>query len=61
MPVDTNLMRFGPRHNEVIDTHDMIFSRFPVMEYKWTPETVVGSESGRVARVWVWVGETRED
>jgi len=51
---DTNLMRFGPRDNEVVETHELIYSDFPILEYRWTPETVTGSESGRIARVWVW-------
>ncbi len=51
-----NLMRGGPRHNEIYETQTLVISHGMgfIMNYQWTPEIIVGSESGRSARVWVW-------
>ncbi len=54
-----NLMRGGPRHNEIYETTTLALSHGMgfITDYKWTPEIIVGSESGRSARVWVWDGD----
>lgn len=53
-PVDVNLFRGGPHHNELITTREITRDhRYGwVAAYRWTPEVVIGSESGRKARVW---------
>lgn len=50
-----NLFRFGPHHHELVETRDLTSKvEFNwVADYRWTPEVIVGSESGREARVWV--------
>lgn len=59
-----NLMRFGPLHNMILSNADLMRGRHGEMteqdtmvhahghRYRWTADTVTGSESGRVARVW---------
>lgn len=54
-----NIFRLGPHHNELIETEDLM--KRPdvgawITSYGWTPEKIVGSVSGREARVWVWKG-----
>lgn len=60
MKTELHLFRDGPQHNQVWSTHQLLYKcdELPdaaawITQYKWTDETVVGSESGRVARVWV--------
>lgn len=50
-----NLMRFGPHHHELHETHDLTQNgdNSWILDYRWTPELVTGSESGKRARVWV--------
>ncbi len=57
-----NIMRGGPRHNEMYETTTFALSQTMgwLINYKWTPEKIIGSVSGREARVWVWVGEEKE-
>lgn len=51
-----NLFRYGSRHNELHETEalmrDASVAKW-IREYSWTPELVVGSVSGKSARVWV--------
>ena len=51
-----NLMRGGPRHHELYETEVLATSYKMgwITGYVWSPEKIVGSESGREARVWVW-------
>lgn len=51
-----NLFRFGPHHHELYETKELISSTDYawISNYRWTSETVTGSESGREARVWVY-------
>lgn len=50
----------GPHHHEVWTTEELMYrnEKLPevawITDYAWTADTVVGSESGRVARVWVY-------
>lgn len=56
-----NLFRYGPHHNELIETAALTTDRSVaswITDYAWTPEKVVGSVSGREARVWVFKDET---
>lgn len=54
-----NLFQHGPHHNEIWSNEDLVTrsEKLPsaawITDYCWTPETVSGSESGRLARVWV--------
>jgi len=50
-----NIMRNGPRHNTIVETCELVTSYKMgwIGEYVWTKEIIVGSESGRQARVWV--------
>lgn len=55
--VDLHIFRGGPLHNELRTSEDLLHKRDPelvrrITEYRWVPETLTGSESGRVARVW---------
>lgn len=52
-----NLFRLGPHHNELYETEQLTKDRTVaawITGYAWTPEVIVGSVSGREARVWVW-------
>jgi hypothetical protein len=52
-----NLFRFGPHHNELIETEELMKRRDVggwITSYAWTPEKITGSVSGREARVWVY-------
>lgn len=52
-----NLFRWGPMHDQVHSTEDLMKDRTIakwIADYAWTPEKVVGSVSGREARVWVY-------
>ena len=52
-----NLFRFGPHHNEVLETEQLTTDRLVsswLVDYAWTAEKIVGSVSGREARVWVY-------
>lgn len=53
--VDIHIMQHGPHHNELVETHDLCQNREYawISDYKWTNQVIVGSESGRKARVWV--------
>lgn len=55
MRTDINLMRYGSHHNELHETSVLVSSSdFAwIAEYVWSPEVVIGSESGRKARVWI--------
>ena len=51
-----NLFRFGPQHNTILDTSALTTDRVVagwITEYRWTPEKIIGSVSGKEARVWV--------
>jgi hypothetical protein len=50
-----NLMRYGPHHNELVETEQLVGDgKYSwIAEYAWTPEKITGSVSGREARVWV--------
>lgn len=50
-----NLMRGGDHHNTIVETHDLTHDgQYSwIGDYVWTPEKIVGSQSGREARVWV--------
>lgn len=57
--VDLNLFMGGPHHHEVWSVEQLLYKNDDVpdagvwiTDYKWTPKTVTGSESGLVARVW---------
>lgn len=50
-----NIFLGGPQHNTLVETADLL--RDPaygqwITTYGWTPETLVGSLTGREARVW---------
>lgn len=49
-----NLMQGGDHHNVLVETKDLTTDPQYgwIASYKWTPETIVGSVSGREARVW---------
>lgn len=50
-----NLFQGGEHHNELIETQDLIKRRDVtpwLPSYVWTPEKIVGSLTGREARVW---------
>lgn len=52
-----NIFQGGPQHNRLIETHDLIHDRELdvvrwITDYAWTPEKIIGSVSGREARVW---------
>jgi hypothetical protein len=49
-----NLFQGGAHHNELVETSDLTSkAEFTwVSDYSWTPELVVGSLTGRKARVW---------
>lgn len=61
-----NLFRHGPHHNELWTVQQLLYAceELPsstwITSYTWTDDVVVGSESGRTARVWVW-SETLEE
>lgn len=61
-----NLLQGGPLHNKLL-TNAEFLNRGQLQaredaklllkhaaEYRWTPEIIYGSESGKPARVWVW-------
>lgn len=51
-----NLFRWGPMHDQIHTTEALLQDRSIarwIAEYDWTKEKVVGSVSGREARVWV--------
>jgi hypothetical protein len=51
--IETQYLYGGPHHNVVSSAHDLIRTpRAGFTEYRWTPKTITGSESGRPARVW---------
>lgn len=49
-----NIFQGGPHHNELVETYDLTRdSQYSwISDYVWTPEKIVGSVSGREARVW---------
>lgn len=54
---DLHLFRYGDHHNELWTTQDLLYGPSDcaswITQYAWTTETVQGSETGRIARVWV--------
>lgn len=54
---DLNLFQYGPHHNELHTVAELLRGEPScaswIADYRWTEETIVGSETGRVARVWV--------
>lgn len=45
---------YGPFHNTVVTTTELIKTPRPgILEYRWTPSLLTGSDSGRQARVWL--------
>lgn len=56
-----NLFRNGPHHNELWTNQQLLHkceelpSSTWITDYCWTDEVVVGSETGRAARVWVFI------
>lgn len=68
-----NLLQGGPLHNTLLSNSELI-DRVAIGvredgehilkhidQYRWTPETIVGSETGRTARIWVHPDETGGD
>lgn len=56
---DLNLFQYGDHHNELRTVRELLYARDNsdpvaswITQYRWTEETITGSESGRVARVW---------
>lgn len=63
MRTELNIFQGGDHHNEIWTTGELLRGRGDggqqerlyapwITSYKWTPETITGSASGRVARVW---------
>lgn len=62
VPIDLpelNLFQYGDHHNEMWTVKELLYGRDDgascaswITDYAWTNETITGSESGRVARVW---------
>lgn len=57
---DLHLFQHGPHHNELWTSHELLNDRRDgpsiatwIADYVWTEDTLAGSESGRLARVWV--------
>lgn len=58
---DLVLFRYGDHHNEIWSIAELLYGHPErpscaswITDYSWTAETVVGSESGRTARIWVY-------
>lgn len=55
---DLNLFQGGEHHNELWTVAELLYGRENgdcaswITDYTWTEDTVTGSDSGRVARIW---------
>src|SRR5690349_1037677 len=53
-----NLFQMGDHHNELWTNQELLHGRdsgekaYWITDYRWTPDVIEGSESGRLARVW---------
>lgn len=59
-----NLFQGGPAHNRLVETEDLMKPAADVSwiaSYAWTPEIIVGSATGREARVWSYKEMPDED
>jgi hypothetical protein len=54
-----NLFQNGDHHNELWTNQELLYGKdsgekaYWITDYTWTADTITGSESGRVARIWV--------
>ncbi len=62
METPVALFRGGPHHNEVWSVPELLYGHPErptcatwITDYSWTKDTVVGSETGRMARVWMYL------
>lgn len=55
-----NIFQGGPQHNTIMETSDLVKpgpSGAWICTYRWTKETITGSVSGKIARVWRFIEE----